>query len=91
MSERTPYTPVAELLQEMHDRLNALTRERDEAVRERDELRAKVDLADEMSAQITRDGEASGGIPWAWYMRWRTNYDSLTTDKAAQEIKDGEG
>ena len=64
--------------------IDALTSERDEAVREAGELRA---MADEISAQITRDGEASGGIPWAWYMRWRTRYDSLTTTGGSEPQK----
>ena len=42
-------------------------------------LEAKVALAEEMCAEISRDIVADGGIPWAWYMRWRDRYDALTS------------
>lgn len=76
--------------------LNALTRERDEAVRERDDLRAKLDAA-EVKAAFAEEIRRKRNHPhtvywWAEYLEeFDHRYDSLTTDKAAQETKDGEG
>lgn len=88
--------------------LNALTRERDEAVRERDAAVAWIDehqIHDEDCPQDEEyKGEWDASDPHGQLQTWLGAHQdctcglwkligrtSLTTDKAAQETKDGEG